>query len=100
MRSSSVEEAHSEAALLSLEQTLLVTGRLHRVLRPFVLRRPKETVAAELAPKVQHAWVVAETTSHIRLSAHEAVTMPLSARLSARPGICRCNMSSMGRCCV
>ncbi len=54
MRSSSTEEAHSEAALLSVEQTLLVTGRLHRVLRPFVLRRLKETVAAELAPKVQH----------------------------------------------
>ena len=53
MRSSSIEEAHSEAALLSVEQTLLVTGRLHRVLRPFVLRRLKETVAAELAPKVQ-----------------------------------------------
>ena len=53
MRSSCIEEAHSEAALLSVEQTLLVTGRLHRVLRPFVLRRLKESVAAELAPKVQ-----------------------------------------------
>ncbi len=53
MRSSAIEEADSEAALLSVEQTLLVTGRLHRVLRPFVLRRLKETVAAELAPKVQ-----------------------------------------------
>ena len=52
MRSVSVEAAQTEAALLSVEETLLVTGRLHRVLRPFVLRRLKESVATELPPKV------------------------------------------------
>ncbi len=53
MRSVSVEAAQSEAALMSVEETLLVTGRLHRVLRPFVLRRLKESVASELPPKVR-----------------------------------------------
>ena len=41
-----------EEALLSEEEYLLVTGRLHQVLRPFMLRRLKEAVAAELPPKV------------------------------------------------
>ena len=52
MKSISLEAAQGEAALLSAEETLLVTGRLHRVLRPFVLRRLKESVATELPPKV------------------------------------------------
>jgi len=52
MRASCVDEAGSEEGLLSQEEALLVAGRLHRVLRPFVLRRLKESVAAELPPKV------------------------------------------------
>jgi ATP-dependent helicase STH1/SNF2 len=42
-----------EASLLSEEEYLLLTGRLHRVLRPFVMRRLKETVAKELPGKVR-----------------------------------------------
>ena len=53
MRGDAIEAPDSEAALLSVEETLLITGRLHRVLRPFMLRRLKESVATELAPKVQ-----------------------------------------------
>ena len=52
MRASCVDEADGEAGLLSAEEALLVAGRLHRVLRPFVLRRLKESVASELPPKV------------------------------------------------
>ena len=52
MRASCVEDAGSEAGLLSQEEALLVAARLHRVLRPFVLRRLKESVATELLPKV------------------------------------------------
>ncbi|KAK9827652.1 hypothetical protein WJX81_004004 [Elliptochloris bilobata] len=43
----------SDAALLSEEETLLITNRLHQVLRPFILRRLKESVAAELPEKVE-----------------------------------------------
>lgn len=43
----------SEAALLSQEEYLLVTNRLHQVLRPFVLRRLKDSVAKELPDKVR-----------------------------------------------
>lgn len=42
-----------EASLLSEEEYLLLTGRLHRVLRPFMMRRLKETVAKELPGKVR-----------------------------------------------
>ena len=43
----------TEAALLSEEETLLVTNRLHQVLRPFILRRLKESVVAELPDKAR-----------------------------------------------
>jgi hypothetical protein len=39
------------AALLGEEEALIVTSRLHQVLRPFVLRRLKEAVAGELPAK-------------------------------------------------
>jgi len=41
-----------EASLLSEEEYLLLTGRLHSVLRPFMMRRLKEAVATELPGKV------------------------------------------------
>lgn len=41
-----------EASLLSEEEYLLLTGRLHCVLRPFMMRRLKEAVATELPAKV------------------------------------------------
>jgi SWI/SNF-related matrix-associated actin-dependent regulator of chromatin subfamily A member 5 len=43
----------TEASLLSEEEYLLLTGRLHAVLRPFMLRRLKEAVASELPKKVR-----------------------------------------------
>ena len=49
------EDAESEASLLGQEEALLVADRLHLVLRPFMLRRLKEDVAAELPQKVQGA---------------------------------------------
>ena len=48
----------SEAEMLSEEEALLVTSRLHAVLRPFMLRRIKENVAGDLPPKVEHTVVV------------------------------------------
>lgn len=41
-----------EATLLSEEEYLLLTSRLHSVLRPFMMRRLKESVATELPAKV------------------------------------------------
>lgn len=38
--------------LASVEEALLVADRLHLVVRPFMLRRLKADVAAELPPKV------------------------------------------------
>ncbi|KAF8065502.1 hypothetical protein HT031_003103 [Scenedesmus sp. PABB004] len=46
-----VAGSSAEADLLSQEEYLLVSGRLHAVLRPFMLRRLKEAVATELPPK-------------------------------------------------
>ena len=46
------EEQSAESAMLDEEESLLVTNRLHQVLRPFMLRRLKESVATELLPKV------------------------------------------------
>ncbi|GIL98876.1 hypothetical protein Vretimale_4209, partial [Volvox reticuliferus] len=40
-----------DVAALSQEEYLLVTSRLHQVLRPFMLRRLKESVASELPSK-------------------------------------------------
>ena len=42
----------AEAALLTDEESLLVTTRLHQVLRLFMLRRLKTTVAQDLPKKV------------------------------------------------
>lgn len=42
----------AEQSLLSQEEYLLVTNRLHQVLRPFMMRRLKENVASELPQKV------------------------------------------------
>ncbi|KAK2975575.1 hypothetical protein RJ640_014062 [Escallonia rubra] len=42
-----------DEALLSEEENLLITNRLHQVLRPFVLRRLKEKVENELPEKIE-----------------------------------------------
>lgn len=39
---------------LDEEEVLLVTSRLHQILRPFMLRRLKETVACELPSKASN----------------------------------------------
>ena len=49
------DEQSDESAMLNEEECLLVTNRLHQVLRPFMLRRLKESVATELPPKVSSA---------------------------------------------
>ncbi|KAL4430828.1 hypothetical protein ABPG75_006084 [Micractinium tetrahymenae] len=46
--------ARAEAAMLTEEEALIVTNRLHQVLRPFMLRRLKESVASELPQKREH----------------------------------------------
>lgn len=46
------DEQQDESAMLDEEESLLVTNRLHQVLRPFMLRRLKESVATELPHKV------------------------------------------------
>ncbi|KAK9798163.1 hypothetical protein WJX73_003156 [Symbiochloris irregularis] len=45
--------AESDHMQLDEEETLLVTHRLHQVLRPFILRRLKQAVASELPAKVE-----------------------------------------------
>lgn len=47
------QEGDESAALLTEEEQLVVTSRLHQVLRPFVLRRLKESVASQLPEKVE-----------------------------------------------
>jgi len=48
-------EDAEDAAGLTQEEYLLLTSRLHTVLRPFMLRRLKESVAGELPGKVRCA---------------------------------------------
>ena len=43
------------SSVLQAEQVLIVTNRLHQVLRPFLLRRTKAVLAAELPSKAEHA---------------------------------------------
>lgn len=45
--------AEKESALTE-EENLLIINRLHQVLRPFLLRRVKKEVEAELPDKVEH----------------------------------------------
>ncbi|KAL6769639.1 hypothetical protein ACKKBG_A31805 [Auxenochlorella protothecoides x Auxenochlorella symbiontica] len=47
------QEGDESAALLTEEEQLVVTSRLHQVLRPFVLRRLKESVASQLPEKIE-----------------------------------------------
>lgn len=49
-----LEDGQEEEGLLNEEQSLLVTSRLHQVLRPLMLRRLKQSVASELPSKVSH----------------------------------------------
>ena len=52
------DEQSAETAMLDEEESLLVTNRLHQVLRPFMLRRLTESVATELPPKVSQAFSI------------------------------------------
>ncbi|KAK9834176.1 hypothetical protein WJX81_005712 [Elliptochloris bilobata] len=47
-------DADDAAAQLNEEEQLLVIGRLHQVLRPFMLRRTKAEVETELPGKAEH----------------------------------------------
>lgn len=47
--------AHAAKAALREEQLLIVTNRLHQVLRPFVLRRTKDILSTALPPKIERA---------------------------------------------
>lgn len=47
------EAEDMEAKILSQEEELLIIQRLHGVLRPFLLRRTKEQVLADLPPKTE-----------------------------------------------
>ncbi|KAF8387564.1 hypothetical protein PRIPAC_76706 [Pristionchus pacificus] len=47
-------ETTGEKAELTQEETMLIIRRLHKVLRPFLLRRLKKEVAAELPDKTEH----------------------------------------------
>ena len=49
----STAAALAAQAALREEQLLIVTNRLHQVLRPFVLRRTKDTLATALPPKIE-----------------------------------------------
>ncbi len=46
-------QGQPQGSLLTEEEMLLITNRLHQALRPFMLRRLKETVATELPGKVR-----------------------------------------------
>ncbi|KAK9839162.1 hypothetical protein WJX74_010778 [Apatococcus lobatus] len=49
-----LEDGEEQEGLLNEEQSLLVTSRLHQVLRPLMLRRLKQSVASELPSKTEH----------------------------------------------
>ena len=60
--------------MLDEEQRLLITSRLHQVLRPLMLRRLKQTVASELPQKVQAlSWIL--TTSRKLLKRTECLLL-------------------------
>lgn len=61
-------EDAEDAAGLSQEEYLLLTNRLHTVLRPFMLRRLKEAVAGELPGK-------SEVVIKCRMGPYQEVTI-------------------------
>jgi SNF2 family DNA or RNA helicase len=69
------------ADMLSEEETLIVTSRLHQVLRPFMLRRLKESVAGELPTKTERLLACAPSPYQQGLFA------ALEARLGAPGGV-------------
>lgn len=45
---------------LNEEETILIIRRLHKVLRPFLLRRLKREVESQLPEKVMNNYIVAK----------------------------------------
>ena len=72
-------DSEEDASLLDEESRLLVTNRLHQVLRPFFLRRLKADVAGELPAKVEHV-----------------LTVPPSAYQAALVGLIRAGLEGRG----
>lgn len=54
--------SHAHQVDLNEEETILIIRRLHKVLRPFLLRRLKKEVEAQLPEKVTGGFYVPETT--------------------------------------
>lgn len=61
-------QGDSMDSLLREEEVLLVTSRLHQVLRPFMLRRLKESVVTELPAKVNFSCYRVITSISMALS--------------------------------
>ena len=57
---------------LEEEEVLLVTSRLHQILRPFMLRRLKESVASELPAKVGTPGLAGKGSSECQLMLGDA----------------------------
>jgi helicase SWR1 len=49
------DSAPAASEVLHAEQVLVITNRLHQVLRPFLLRRTKDVLQAELPSKTEHS---------------------------------------------
>ena len=47
----SEDDSTTASSVLQAEQVLVITNRLHQVLRPFLLRRTKDVLEATLPPK-------------------------------------------------
>jgi SNF2 family DNA or RNA helicase len=54
--------ATDEKMDITEEETLLIINRLHKVLRPFLLRRLKQEVEIDLPDKVEHV-LICETSA-------------------------------------
>lgn len=66
---------HQKKVDLNEEETILIIRRLHKVLRPFLLRRLKKEVEAQLPEKVSH--LIYPTLTLLFLDNHFSRSPPL-----------------------
>lgn len=66
-----MSDEEREAMELSEEEQLLIINRLHQILRPFLLRRVKKDVAADLPQKIE--MVVKVELSALQKSVYKGI---------------------------
>ena len=77
---------------LNEEETILIIRRLHKVLRPFLLRRLKKEVEAQLPEKVR-AYLLKQYTTPYLIFAHSILFLLWLLNPPLPPRVCSGSLS-------